>query len=921
MYESHPEGNFLGDRYQLAFLLGTPHYGAGLGEWAIICAKRRNIRCANDAQSQTWSQNVKEFVATTRETQKHLREILKKQDKSRPMIKIVGCFASFPVPGSQLVSVPPRGNSSTINLSKMMSPEWAAMPEFTPIPINNHHLGLTHLNPEDRGMKKIKTTLSSWKAKIQSPDVAEHTIIGEHHEPKAPIQGDRLQIPAGGAHGITPGSESVPSSSTPPITRTGTGDSVKRSASSAPPTSEAEAVFRQHSVLDTQFTMGAEVTDNRHHVSHARSTTKRALLIGSQRDLAATPVDMDSMDEVLQLYGFITRRIGGTVCDATRSNILEGIDALIRETSKGDAVVVYYTGHGMMTERNDEQKTQKAETSDKPDRWRLQFIVPSDFDDDLDSEFKGIADFELSQRLAALSEKTDNITLILDCCHSTRMARASAKAKCLFPGDYPRAWAHTQRMINSGDFQRQLYPVDNPSVVRIVAAQATEFAFEGSIQSTPGSKPVHKSALTEALVEALQHMVSKQIRISWARIMLRVKDRVRATMPFQHPAIEGPSRRFCFETALDDLELGLPVSKDKSGHYILGGGYLHGVTDEDEYAIMPTEATTVQSELQIAKAKVSDLGNKVSTLELTWKGSHSSLPDRGANAILTRRGLPKSPFIIEKTISLFEKLSDAVKTSKRLCIEEDITGWLAWVRQEGPHFTLKDARKHTIRKYRVTDNFDEIAGGIMHILEALDKAKHVLGLGGARPDDWPLQDVSVEFGIVKFHGGPKQPLRVKGGGRVKEHQRTYFEIKNSGKRCVYVSVLDVCLHHVSLCASNIEIPGDRTETIGDSVAGKIKGYRMDWPPNVPTNQSLMATAVVVLTDSKDVDLRILETEDASDGAMRNEKESYSGSEKDDLMSRVYQIVGGNTPVSKNMTSAGDCRFGIWTYEYKLVPEV
>lgn len=105
MCENHPEGNFLGDRYQLAFLLGTPHYGAGLGEWAIMCAKRRNIRCANDAQSEKWTQNIKDFVARTQETQKNLREVLAKQDKSLPVIRIVGCFASLPAPGSQLVSV------------------------------------------------------------------------------------------------------------------------------------------------------------------------------------------------------------------------------------------------------------------------------------------------------------------------------------------------------------------------------------------------------------------------------------------------------------------------------------------------------------------------------------------------------------------------------------------------------------------------------------------------------------------------------------------------------------------------------------------------------------------------------------------------------------------------------------------------
>lgn len=650
--------------------------------------------------------------------------------------------------------------------------------------------------------------------------------------------------------------------------------------------------------------------------SAARS--KRALLIGSPLKLAATAVDMDSMDEALQLHGFRTKRIGGTECPATRTAILDAIDALTDETSVDDAVVVYYTGHGMITERNDDEDAQQAEMSDNTDRWRLQFIVPVDFEESTDGDFRGISDFELSQKLAGLSKKTDNITLILDCCHSTRIARSVATVKSLIPAEYPRVFAHIQSMMKSGYFRDDLHPQGNPSVVRIVAAQATEPAYEDSIKSTPGSKSIHKSVLTEALVEALQHMASKKIRMSWARIMLRVKDRVLDTMPTQHPGIEGPYRRFCFETDLDELEVGLPVSKNKTGDYILQGGYIHGVTDKDKYAIMPTEATTVQPDLQIAQATVTDLRDKDAKLEMNWIGSHCSLPERGAHAILTHRAVQKSSVIIDMSNLLYDKLADAVKNSKRLKIGREVGTWLAWVKQDSHHFTLKDAKEHTIREYRITESLDQIAGRMIPILEALDMAKHVLGLKGAPSNAWPLQDVSVEFGIVNGGDASKQPLRMR-GDQVEEHQCAYFQVKNSGEKCVYVSVLDICLHHVTLCETNFDIPRRRTRTIGDNVAGELKGLEMGWPPEVPRNQSIKATVVVVLTDHE-INLESLETGIPSGGGRRNEKGAGLEREENDLSSMVDKIVRGDRPMSKVLAKAERCKFGIWTWEYELVPK-
>ncbi|KAK8859486.1 hypothetical protein PGQ11_010220 [Apiospora arundinis] len=82
--------DFPADRYQLAFLLGTPHFNAGLGEWAIMEEK--------------WSRKSVKSAATI-EAQHNLRQILKDQEKANPIIKIAGYFAIIPDTSSQLMSI------------------------------------------------------------------------------------------------------------------------------------------------------------------------------------------------------------------------------------------------------------------------------------------------------------------------------------------------------------------------------------------------------------------------------------------------------------------------------------------------------------------------------------------------------------------------------------------------------------------------------------------------------------------------------------------------------------------------------------------------------------------------------------------------------------------------------------------------
>lgn len=146
-----------------------------------------------------------------------------------------------------------------------------------------------------------------------------------------------------------------------------------------------------------------------------------ALLIGSPHgELKKVKKDLETTTAPLKNRGFEIEQC----CDeqATRDGIYKACNSIIEKSAEGDAVVVYYSGHAGLAKATAPRLESQA---GRP--WRFQFIVPTDFDNTTDDNFLGIVDVELSHLLSALTVKTRNVTTILDCCHSGRMARSAVR--------------------------------------------------------------------------------------------------------------------------------------------------------------------------------------------------------------------------------------------------------------------------------------------------------------------------------------------------------------------------------------------------------------------------------------------------------------------------------------------------------------
>ena len=141
---------------------------------------------------------------------------------------------------------------------------------------------------------------------------------------------------------------------------------------------------------------------------------RHALLIGCPTGgLQGVATDICRMRDELEARGFACCDCVGV--GATREAIFMAL-AVLRDTAEEhDAVVIYYTGHG--------GRCFLADGSGLRPAWS--YLVPSGHC--FETNFQGIADFELSALVREISAKTPNVTVILDCCHSSQLCRGAMR--------------------------------------------------------------------------------------------------------------------------------------------------------------------------------------------------------------------------------------------------------------------------------------------------------------------------------------------------------------------------------------------------------------------------------------------------------------------------------------------------------------
>src|SRR6266496_985705 len=211
-----------------------------------------------------------------------------------------------------------------------------------------------------------------------------------------------------------------------------------------------------------------------HQSTAARVPTKWALLIGIDRyrspevnPLRGAANDVERMKHLLVTkFEFPEQNVMVLTNEqATHAAIVRAIQQhLIANAQKGDIVVIHFSGHGSQMRDISGDETDGMDETLVANDSRL----PNIFD---------ISDDEINGLLTKLGEKTDNVTLILDSCHSGTGMRAAGIVRAAPPDmrdpPSPPEYARSVRGSDPARFRQS-----GVNFVLLAAARSDQLSYE-----------------------------------------------------------------------------------------------------------------------------------------------------------------------------------------------------------------------------------------------------------------------------------------------------------------------------------------------------------------------------------------------------------------------------------------------------------
>jgi hypothetical protein len=278
-------------------------------------------------------------------------------------------------------------------------------------------------------------------------------------------------------------------------------------------------------IPDATATMKSPLISGAQSSVVAAKPTKRALLVGINNykypdrvpQLAGSLNDVEDMRQLLiGKFEFPPQNILVLRdSQATHAQIMSAIQThLVAKTQPGDIVVFHYSGHG----------SQMKDVTGKMISGLDETIVPFDSRDPEGKVFD-ISGAELHLALAQLSNKTKNVTFILDSCHSGTLVRG-ARVRSIPPDSRnisPSAMTAMRGLASTDDRA-------SPKFAFVSAATSSENAFEYSADGKQHG--------------LLTYFLTRQLRAAGAGatyrdVMDSVIGNVTANYPTQHPSLEG----------------------------------------------------------------------------------------------------------------------------------------------------------------------------------------------------------------------------------------------------------------------------------------------------------------------------------------------------------------------------------------------
>lgn len=577
-------------------------------------------------------------------------------------------------------------------------------------------------------------------------------------------------------------------------------------------------------------------------------STNRALLIGSQTGgLTGVHSDVEVFDDALRGLGFTTTRC--IERDATYDGIVSRYRGLIEDTASGDAAVVYYSGHG------GRQRNALAADDPTAPAW-LQYIVPTDVEDRADGRFHAVLAQELSLLQRQLTDKTPNVTSILDCCHSARMSRSAALLPKARPAEAAEAisgfpWEElgsrwTKIRDETGD---SVGTVDtNPLAVRLVACSPDESAYELAETTLGGPH----GALTSTLVPVLKS--ANAASMTWRDVIDVVRATVIDLVPQQRPELEGPLHRVLF-TVDERHETGVLPIRVEDGEARLDGADLLGIAAGDRYAVVAPGAdpskplgTAVVERVVAGRARLTLEGTTVAALP-TGAAAHPLEVSLGARPVAV---LPPDDPGRPALVAELEK-------STLVRVVDQGVNVVATI-ELGDGLRLLDGGGEPLHEGSLPAS-PETATKLSRDVATLARATHVRELQSGAGDAALPDDVEVTY--ARLLPGGEEVALAPSGEHLFSGDRLVVRCRNTTNEPRFVSVLDVGLSGaVAIMTASepdgVTLAAKETYEVGRSAGGALEGIEVYWPPAVPGDGPRPETMITVVADEKVTGLGRLE---------------------------------------------------------------
>ncbi len=302
-------------------------------------------------------------------------------------------------------------------------------------------------------------------------------------------------------------------------------------------------------------------------------STRRALLIGcAAADYPGVETSARALAAVLLLHHRFTSVTLLLGADATSANIRRAFATLAADTRPGDAVAIYYAGHASHF---------RLDAPTGEGQLRLTLIAPSGVERSTAGDFRGLLEADFSRLILDVMRRTDNVTVILDCCDGENMADLRALQRA---PELQRAFEELLRQTAIERFaevgEHHETPCVRPRGPGFVLLSASA-AGTTSFPHPDGDGLLFTSLLCDALRDpaAAGH--------SWHELLALVRGELQRMRSAQYPALSGARfrRPFLLDTARPDHEFRLGRLVD--GQIVTAGPeFFHGVTIDDRFELV-----------------------------------------------------------------------------------------------------------------------------------------------------------------------------------------------------------------------------------------------------------------------------------------------------------------------------------------------